>query len=204
MMRQLWQWFLLLAVRSDDRRSRVRKHSRFRKAFWRMLSAEERARRSRHIPRSSLLSLPESPWRKFFCLTGRPILYYHHWVWLPSTLSSKKLISLTWNLAPRLPGITKVCDVCCDVCELLLLLVFVTVWEFVTRGIRELAYTKSHKILWFATSLASHFVILWWDQRYFLWITNTKRDMGLLHCPSLHTILEFFFFFSPGPSFEYW
>ena len=55
---------LCLACRYSRKKRRPYKHSRYRKDFFKRLSIEERRRRYRKIPRSALIPLALSPWRK--------------------------------------------------------------------------------------------------------------------------------------------
>ena len=55
---------LCLARRYSRKKRRPYKHSRYRKDFVKRLSIEERRRRYRKIPRSALIPLALSPWRK--------------------------------------------------------------------------------------------------------------------------------------------
>ena len=55
---------LCLARRYSRKKRRPYKHSRYRKDFFKRLSIEERQRRCRKIPRSALIPLALSPWRK--------------------------------------------------------------------------------------------------------------------------------------------
>lgn len=69
-------WFYLLlalqvqmvsaTVNEDESRSRPRKHSRYRKRFFCMLSENERARRRHAYNRASLLRPHSSPWRQIW------------------------------------------------------------------------------------------------------------------------------------------
>jgi hypothetical protein len=52
----------------DKTRGADRRHSRYRKDFFRSLSIEERRRRYRKIPRCALIPLKLSPWRKLLAL----------------------------------------------------------------------------------------------------------------------------------------
>ena len=55
---------LCLARHYSRKKRRPYKHSRYRKDFFKRLSIEERRRRYRKIPRSALIPLALSPWRK--------------------------------------------------------------------------------------------------------------------------------------------
>ena len=62
-------WLMLWKLhkkRSGDAKSK-RLHSRYRKAFYRALSAEDQRRRQLRINRPSLLPIARSPWRKALC-----------------------------------------------------------------------------------------------------------------------------------------
>ena len=64
-MRLLDSALLLCLARRHARKKRgPYKHSRYRKDFFKRLSIEERRRRYRKIPRSALIPLALSPWRK--------------------------------------------------------------------------------------------------------------------------------------------
>ncbi len=63
----LSQWYMVLAfslTNEIEESNHTKRHSRYKKTFYRALEIHEKRRRAKSIPRVSLVSVRDSPWRK--------------------------------------------------------------------------------------------------------------------------------------------